>query len=220
MTDPTIDECRFFERKDNVVQLLRSHVNKLLESYDIEVIHATASFIDDQTVKLSSSKEDYIKRFDRVIIATGSVSQTLPGFEFNGTTILDSNQLLSLNKIPKSIIIGGGVIGCEFACYLNACGCKVTMVEAQSRILPECDVSISQALTQIFKKRGIDIHTNQRVSLREQQHDQIMLTGDGIDLNASCVLLAIGGPNTALLDLDNAHVDLDSRGFIHVDQPV
>ncbi|MBF0377956.1 MAG: dihydrolipoyl dehydrogenase [Desulfamplus sp.] len=117
--------------------------------------------------------------YDSLIIATGTSPLNIGAFPFDGESILSSNHLLSLNEIPKSIVIvGGGVIGCEFACILSALGSSVTVVEAMSRLLPlpSVDESCSTTLQREMKKRKIKVITDKVVEKAEKRDGKLILT--------------------------------------------
>ena len=101
---------------------------------------------------------------DKIIIATGSSPAQVPAFPFDGKMIISSTDALKLTDIPKNIlIVGAGIIGCEFACIFNALGSAVTVVEILPRVLPLEDVEISKLLEREMKKKHIQIHINKTI---------------------------------------------------------
>jgi len=144
-------------RKDLVVTRLRSGIETLFKANKIDLVRGNARFGGPNTVTVNG--EDYSA--SNVIIATGSRPMALENLTFNDTDILSSDGILNLKELPKSItIVGGGVIGCEFASLFNALGSKVRIVELMDRILPAQSKEISRKMETIFKKRGIDVHTS------------------------------------------------------------
>jgi dihydrolipoamide dehydrogenase len=154
-----------------------------------------------------------------VILATGSYSRTLPGLEIGGR-ILTSEQALELSEVPASVIVlGGGVIGVEFASVWRSFGADVTIVEALDHLVPAEDPSLSKGLERAFRKRGIAYSLGIRFAQATQTPDAVTVTlEDGKTFDADYLLVAVGrGPATAGLGFEEAGVALD-RGFVTVDE--
>lgn len=161
---------------------------------------------------------DDLYRGTDVILATGSYSRTLPGLEIGGR-ILTSEQALELSEIPgRVVILGGGVIGVEFASVWRSFGAEVTIVEALDHLVPNEDVTASKALERAFRKRGIASSLGVRFAGATQTADQVTVTlEDGKTFDADYLLVAVGrGPATAGLGYEEAGVTLD-RGFVVTD---
>ncbi|MFG6401457.1 dihydrolipoyl dehydrogenase [Microbacterium sp. P04] len=161
---------------------------------------------------------DDLYRGTDVVVATGSFPRTLPGVEIGGR-ILTSEQALDLAEVPGSVIVlGGGVIGVEFASAWRSLGAEVTIVEALDRLLPTDDATVSKALERAYRKRGIAFTLGSRVETVAQTADAVTVTLDnGTVLSADYLLVAIGrGPSTSGIGLEEAGVALD-RGFVHTD---
>ncbi|MDE6298919.1 MAG: FAD-dependent oxidoreductase, partial [Muribaculaceae bacterium] len=153
----TVDFSKIMERKEKVVDTLREGIETLLKQSKVNVVNARACFKDKNTVEAAG--ETYTA--DNIIIATGSKSKSLPipGHEIE--EVYDSSRLLKISSLPKSLtIIGGGVIGMEFASIFNQLGCEVTVVEFMKQILPPFDSDIAKRLKQSLSKKGIKIHTS------------------------------------------------------------
>ncbi|MBF0211487.1 MAG: dihydrolipoyl dehydrogenase [Desulfamplus sp.] len=174
------DMTAIMARKKKIVEMQQKGIASLLQHAKVKVEkgrgyikgNGVVAVIDDQ----GSEKETL---FDRLIIAVGTAPLNIPAFAFDGESILSSNHLLSLTKIPESIVIvGGGVIGCEFACILSALGSTVTVVEAMSRLLPlpSVDELCSATLQREMKKRKIKIITDHVVQKAEKQDGKLILT--------------------------------------------
>lgn len=161
---------------------------------------------DGQTQKLEAAK---------VLLATGVVSRPMPGFPFNGTTVIGSREALVLEKQPKSIIIiGAGAIGVEFAYFFNAFGTKVTLVEMMPNILPLEDEESSRAVEKAFAKQGIQVLTGTKVVKTEAGKDGVKISVEGKKpetLEAEVCLVAIGVQ--ALLP-PGLSLQLTPRGYI------
>lgn len=153
-----------------------------------------------------------------VILATGSYSRSLPGLEIGGR-ILTSEQALALDVIPERVLIlGGGVIGVEFASVWRSFGAEVTIVEALPHLVPNEDIAMSKGLERAFRRRGIQYSLGLRFQTATQDDSSVTLTlEDGTEFTADYLLVAVGrGPATADLGFEEAGVRLD-RGFVTVD---
>jgi len=150
---PRIILSKAQERKNRIVEDLRRGMSLILKGVDLFL--AEARFTAPDSLALSTGvtlKSKY------VIIATGSVPIELPGLAFDAKKIISSEELLDFNQLPQSLlVIGGGVIGCEFACLFSALGSKVTLVEKTGQLLPGEDTDISRRLESTLKKKGIEV---------------------------------------------------------------
>ncbi len=151
----------------------------------------------------------------RILLATGVVSREMPGFPFNGKTVIGSKQAMVLPELPKDIVvIGAGAIGIEFAYFFNAFGSKVTVVEMQPNILPVEDAEVSQGLQKSLTKQGIKILTGTKVDKAEVTHKGVKLAlsgGASETIEASVALVAIG---VSPLLPAGLKVALDPKGWI------
>jgi len=215
----SIDIDIIHERKNSVVESLVMGVEKLLKANGIEVFRGTATFINKNELQVDlSTGESQVLTANNVIVATGS-EPSIPNFE--GTDlegVFTSKEMLEFSNIPDNLaIIGGGVIGLEFASVFNALGSKVTVIEYGPSILGHLDKDISKRLSGMLKKSGIDILTNTKVTSISQGNDILVVTGEGaksdVLLNADNVLIASGRkPVTRGLNLDGIGVDYTDRG--------
>ena len=207
-------------RKDNVVKKLRNGIGALLKSNKIEIIKGEAKLKSRHEIEVSSGKNKEIIKSKKIILATGSEPAKPGFFPFDGKKVLDSTDLLKITKLPKSIIIvGGGVIGCEFANILNTFSVKVTVVEMLDRLLPLEDKDISKAVTKKFKDAGIDVITGVAI-------ENIKITANGVGgkiqgkpLSAQMMLVGVGRAlNTKNIGLEDAGVKLDKIGAVIVNE--
>lgn len=162
---------------------------------------------------------DDLYRGTDVVLATGSYTRTLPGLELGGRVIA-SEQALELSEIPsKVVVIGGGVIGVEFASIWHSFGAEVTIVEALDRLVPNEDPALSKALERAFRRKGILAKTGVKFSSVEQTDAAAVVTlEDGSTVEGDYVLVAVGrGPATAGLGYEEAGVAID-RGFVTTDE--
>ncbi len=207
-------------RKNAVVEQMADGVSTLLQSYGVEVIRGEASLEGAGQVRVG---KDIIEA-DRLLIATGSESirpANLPGVDLPG--VLNCEELLDCRQIPERLlIIGGGVIGMEFACIFQAFGSRVTVLEALPRPLAFLDQEIARRMGALFKRQGIAIKPGVKVESIVKQGDKLLVTaGDKkgtSQYEADLLLLAVGrSPATARLNLEQLGVKTE-RGFIQVNQ--
>jgi dihydrolipoamide dehydrogenase len=207
------------ERKDRIVKNLVKGVEKLLADHRVEVLKADARLTAPDTVAVSGQE---IKTRN-ILLATGSIpaSLPLPGAELDG--VVDSTALLEINKVPPRLaIIGGGVIGLEYACIFNAFGSQVTVIEYLPAILGLLDGEIGKRMGVFLKKQGITVHTGTALEKIEKNGNELVLTANGkkgdLSIAADLVLLAAGRrPWTAGLELEALGIATDAHGFIKVD---
>ncbi len=162
---------------------------------------------------------DDLYRGTDVVIATGSYSRTLPGLEIGGR-VLTSEQALELDEIPSRVaVLGGGVIGAEFASMWRSFGAEVTIIEALDHLVPAEDETASKSLERAYRKRGIDLRLGTRFASVAQSADAVTVQlEDGTAVEADYLLVAVGrGPATSGLGLEEAGVGLE-RGFIRTDE--
>ena len=216
------------ERKERIVKTLVSGVEKLLADYGVEVIKGNATLLDRSTVAVGQGTcplvpEQKIKAA-RILLATGSTSASLPitGLELNG--VVDSTSLLQISEVPPRLaIVGGGVIGLEFACIFNSFGSQVTVIEYLPAILNLLDREISKRMGVFLKRQGITVHSSAAVEKVEQNGNELLLTAKGkkgdITIPADLVLVSAGRrPLTTGLNLETMGIATDEHGFIKVDE--
>jgi len=210
----TVDMNVVQNRKDEIVSGLRAGIAKLLKGYGIEVIRGEAKFVNGLLEVDGSPFET-----ERVMIATGSEWVNLPSLPIDGEKIVTSDEALSWNEIPESLlIVGGGVVGCEFACMMNAFGSRVTIVEAMKSILPPVESAVSRLLARSMKKSGISVITSEMVEGASVDGDLVrakLSNGDEIEVDK--IIVAVGRKaRTKGLGLESAGVELTEKGFIKV----
>ncbi len=231
-----LDMQKLMARKQKVLSTQIKGIEGLLAHHKISLVRGSARI--DGPGKVSATGPDgqvEAWEWDRLIIATGSEPFSVPAFPFDGRRILSSNHILAIEKVPESIlIVGGGVIGCEFACILSAMGTKVTVVEALDRMLPlpSVDAGCSKVLEREMKKRKIKFYVNRVVESIEHNDDGLTATigpspfaenlkdKDKVPLTATVAqaLVCIGrSPNTRDIGLSTIGLDTDPKGWIPVD---
>ena len=219
---PTVDMAAAQVRKQKIVEQLHKGVGKLLEGRKVTVIDGWGSLGPDRTVTVSGGESGKTTlSAEYVILATGSVPRTLPGFEVDGERIMTSDELLSITELPnRAAIIGGGAIGLEFASMLADLGSEVTVLEALPQILMGADDDVVKMLVRAFKKRKIEIKTGIAVGGCRSSGSGVELDIDGGDpLAVDVVVVCVGRrPFTDGLGLDDAGVEVDDGGYIEVDE--
>jgi len=212
----SVDFNKIMARKDGVVATLRDGVTGLLKSAKVNVVEEYASFKDANTI--IAGGEEYTA--DDIIIATGSTSKSLPIPGHDLECVMDSTDILSIDHIPESLtIIGGGVIGMEFASIFNSLGSKVTVIEFMKQILPPFDTDIAKRLKQSLSKKGIEIITSAAAkSINRTDDCRIRVVyeakGKEAEVESSDLLMAVGrAPRVAGFGLENAGVEFSPRGI-------
>ena len=178
------------QRKKNVVQALVGGVEGLLRGSKVTVLKGNATFVDTHTIDVSGKKVS----FENCIIATGS-SVMIPSFikQEGKNTILTSREALELDTVPSSIaIIGGGVIGVEFAYLFNRLGCKVTVLELMENILPMVDEEVSGMAKKRMQKDGVTFHMGAKVHTVNNNTVLFEQAGKQESVKAECILMAVG----------------------------
>jgi dihydrolipoamide dehydrogenase len=207
------------DRKNSVVEKLRGGIGGLLKNAGVAVFTGSASFIDRKSIALETSdgKKERVSA-EKFIIASGS-EPVVPGFIPKSKRIITSTELLSIKEIPGSLLVlGGGVIGCEFACLFAELGTKVTVVEMMTNILPLQDKELSKVLAREMKAHGIEIFTG--APLEKIAADAKAVSGivGGEKLSADYMLVSIGRvPVSNSLNLKAAGVVANEKGWIPVD---
>jgi dihydrolipoamide dehydrogenase len=221
----TPDFGRMMERKDGVVTRLRENVEVLLKKAGVELLRGTGKLAGPGAVVVESAAGaegagPMTVEADRIIIATGSEPARLPMFDFDHPNILTSTEALMLDKVPESLlIVGAGVIGCEFASFYQELGAKITMVEMLPQMLPLEDLRLAKQFQSTYRKRGIQVLLKTKVeSISEYADDHVTAKlSDGSEVTAEKILVSVGRkPNTAGLGLETAGVEVDGRGYVVV----
>ncbi len=208
----TPDAGALFGHKEEVVSSLVSGIERLVAKRKIDLVRGTGLLAGGGKIEIEGA-ETVAGR--NILVATGSSEVELPGLEFDGERILSSRDILGLGRIPRSlVIVGGGVIGCEFASIMGAFGAKVTVVEMLPRIIATEDGQISRYLQSFLKKRGIAFHLGTKVVGAEAREDSVVCRlENGEELEAECVLVSVGRrPNVEGSGLDRAGVAYGREG--------
>ena len=213
------------KRSRQVSNRLTKGVDFLMRKNEIEVHKGTARLTAKDTLQVMDADGQTSElKAKNIVIATGASPFIIPGVEVDGKQVLTYKEAILQEHLPKSVlIIGAGAIGAEFATIWNAYGVPVTLVEMLDRVLPNEDEEVSQELAKAFKKKKITVKTSSKVTGVERLKDSVQIKVEGESgeetLEADQVLMAVSFiPNSQDLGLEEVGVDLDSRGFIEIDE--
>lgn len=214
---------KIMEYKTDTVNKLCQGVEQLLKSNKVTLIQGKAVLEKDRTVTVTSDSNTEIYKADKIVLATGSKPSLLPIPGIDSEGVMTSDDLFNLTEAPESlVIIGGGVIGVEFASIFSSLGTKVTILEALPNILGNIDKDITQNLKLILKKRGVDIHTSVKVQKIEKNGNELICTytekEKDIEIKGQYVLCAAGRiPNTDGLFGEGVSISME-RGRVITDE--
>lgn len=217
--NPKIDFSISQTRKQKVVDQLWKGLSGLMKSRKIETLEGTGKYLGGGRVEVSNGQ---VIEGQNIILAAGSVPRSIPGFDVDGKIVMTSDEVLSLETLPSSVVvIGGGAIGCEFASMMSDLGAQVTVLEALPQILPGVDKDVVDVVAKSFRKRGIAVHTGVAVSGNTPNSDGRGTTvhyGDNESISVDAVIVSVGRrPNSDDLLGGEATVAVDQRGFVTVD---
>jgi len=216
-TKLTVDLAKMMERKDKIVETLTSGINMLLKRNKVSSFVGRGQLLGNGQVQVSTGD---LLTGKHILIATGSQPMMLPGIEYDGEWIGDSTTALSFTSVPKHlVVIGGGYIGLELGSVWSRLGAQVTILEGTDRILPGLDGEIAKLARRIFEKQGLQFKTSMWVeSVTRSDRQCVVKCKDQPAIVCDRVLVSAGrSPNTKNIGLDRAGVNLDSRGFVEVD---
>jgi dihydrolipoyl dehydrogenase len=218
----TVDVPAMHKYKDKVVLSNAKGVEYLFKKNKVTLIRGRGTLLGGGKVQVEAEDGKQVLQSKSIVLATGSVIRGLPGVEFDGKRVINSDHALSLPKIPTSmIVLGAGAVGVEFASIYASFGTRVTVVELLPRLIPIEDAALGAELERAFKKRGLAVHTGTKVEKVVAGNDVVTVTaakdGKPVELQAEVLLVAIGRrPLTENLGLEAAGVKTD-RGFVEVD---
>ncbi|UCG76018.1 MAG: dihydrolipoyl dehydrogenase [Gemmatimonadota bacterium] len=214
------------DRSRAISEKLTKGIGFLFKKNGVEPVFGQARLTPERDVVVDGGDADGDRRIldaRQVIIATGSVMKTFPGFELDGERVIGSREALALKELPRRlVVVGAGFVGVEFADIFNAFGVEVTLVEALETLVPLEDPEIGKALARSFKKRGMAIHTGTKVKQLDRDASPMILTVESARgeerIETDVVLMAVGRqPVTEGLGLEEAGVTV-ADGFISIDE--
>ena len=212
-----LDFPAFMARKERVTTRLRDGVAQLLKGRKVDVVAGRASLAGPGRLALDDGRA---LEGDAVILATGSEPVRLPVFDWTDPRVMTSDELLAIDHVPPRLaVVGGGVIGCEFASVFTRLGSAVTVVEMMDQLLPGEDKRTGRSLQQAFKKAGIAVVLKTAVEGVAAAADGLALRlADGREVAADVVLVSVGRrPVSRGMGFEEAGVTIDERGFVVVD---
>ena len=201
--------------KDGVISKLHKGLQGLVKSRNITYIEGHGKLVAKDTIEVNGQRITG----KNIILATGSYARSLPGLEIDGVKVMTSDHATKLDYVPKSVIVlGGGVIGSEFASVWKSFGSDVTIIEGLPHLVPLEDESSSKQLERAFRKRGINFELGTRFKSHEVKADGVTVTlEDGKTFTAEILLVAVGrGPVSANLGYEDQGITMD-RGYVLVD---
>ena len=221
-SQPIVEFAVSQDRKNRIVGQLHKGLSGLLRQRKVTVFAGVGRLLAGKTVEVTAAGGEVTLLAGRdIVLASGSVPRTLPGFDVDGRYVLTSDELLDLRALPRSMaVIGAGAIGCEFASMLADLGARVTLLEALPKILPGCDQDVANVVVRSFTKRGITVRTGVKVTGHEPAGDHTAVVfEDGERLEVETILMSIGRrPLSDGLVGEGTAVEIDERGYVRVDE--
>ena len=218
---PQLDFATSMARKQKVVDQLHKGLSGLLKGRKVTVVEGTGALGPDRTVTVTATDGTTSElQGDHVILASGSVPRTIPGFDVSDV-VFTSDEVFQMDTLPGRVaVIGGGAIGCEFASMMSDLGSEVTILEALPQVLPGVDRDVVEVVLRSFKRRKIDVRTGVKVTgHRPGEHGTTVSFGDDDTLAVDAVVVSVGRrPLSDSLGLDGTAVAVDDRGFVVVDE--
>lgn len=218
-----LDFSKVQEFKNGVVDRLTGGVEGLLKGNKVDIVYGEAYFVDANKLKVMDEKNSQTYEFKNAIIATGSRPIEIPGFKF-GKRVIDSTGALSLEEVPKKlVVIGGGYIGTELGTAYANFGSEVTILEGSKDILGGFEKQMTQPVKKNLKKKGVTIVTQAMAKGAEETDSGVKVTyeakGETHEVEADYVLVTVGrAPNTDELGLQELGIKMSDRGIIEVDK--
>lgn len=208
------------KRKDKVLAGLRGGIGSLFKGRKVTLFQGVGKLDGKGKVAVLSDQGPATAiTADKVILATGSVPVRIPGWPNDPAVVCTSDEAVHWKELPKKLlIVGGGVIGCEFACMMQAFGVEVTIVEMMPGLLPGIDAELGAALATIFKKRGITLYLDVKVNDMKLAGGTVTAhLSNGKQVEADRVLVSVGRkPNTKDVGLETVGIETSPRGFVKV----
>jgi len=212
---------QMMERKNKIVHQVIRGVHYLLDYNKVKLIKGKASFLNSQEIEVKTDKGEEKIKGKKIIIATGSEPSLIPNIDISHPLILTSREILELKELPETLlIVGGGVIGCEFAYIFNELGVKITIAEMMEHILPMEDKRISLLIERTFHQKGIEIFTKTKLKKIKEYGEKIKAELDnGKEITIEKALICTGRkPKTHNLHLENTGLRINPRGYILVNK--
>src|SRR5512140_819710 len=219
--DSNLSVREFMHREHIVVGNERRQVTQKLDAHGVKRYRGQASFVDAHTIHIKNAHHGEDIRGELILIATGSSPYDPPEIPFDGKLIFNSDTILHLTRIPKTMVVmGGGVIGTEYASIFAALGVHVTLVEAKDRLLGFVDMEIIDRLMGQLKGIGVDVLLNETMKSVQADDHHVTMTLEKAGRNVYDIALIAAGrqSNTQALGLEKIGVKLGQRGLVLVDE--
>lgn len=220
----SVDLSKMNNWKNSIITTLEHGISTLLEKNGIEIIEGKAHFKDKNTIAVSGQSDIETISFKSAIIATGSSSLEIPNFQYDGEHIISSKEALELQEVPKKlVIVGGGYIGTEMGTVYGKLGTEVHILEGGSHLIPQLDGEIVDVVAKTINKFNVKCHYKAKANHCEITQQGVRVHFSSQDANdqtidADKVLVVVGRkPNSNNLNLEDAGVEVDEKGFITVD---
>lgn len=213
--DVSFDFGRMMERKDEIVLQMRGGVEGACKRKGVTVVKGTGR-VDGETVVVG----DQVFPYDQLVVAVGTEPSGLPGFDMDHPAVLTSDDILHLEAVPSSmVVVGGGVIGCEFASLFAPLGCEITVIEVLPRILAGIDKRTADQFQRLMEKEGVTVLTGQQATISDYRDDGVTVTlADGATIDAEKLLVSVGRRSLAGdVGLEDIGVEVSDRGIVTVD---
>ncbi len=223
---PDITVADFMFRERSVVEAEWQQIAENFARHQVTVLQGDGRLLDPHTVEVSRYREKPLRiNAEVILLATGSHPRRPAGFPFDDQIVVDSDSILTLANIPaRMLVLGGGVIGCEYAAIFAALGARVTLINERHRLLERLDHEASEALrSELTRRLGVQVFMNAvATDVRVEGDDKkvgVVRLADGTELVADCVLVAVGREGaTESLGLDDVGVRTNEQGFVLVDE--
>jgi NAD(P) transhydrogenase len=220
--EPDVTVARLLDRKDAVVRSETARIHANLARHGIELVHGTARLAGPHDVEVRGPEGD-VRRLEAqvVLLATGSSPHRPPGIPYDDEDVHDADGILRIGRLPATLaVIGGGVIGCEYACMFAALGVEVHLLDPRAVLLPFLDAEMGERLAAAMTALGVRLHLERELDevVRVRDRLTVALTS-GETIGADAVLVAAGrSGNTAGLGLQDVGIEVDRRGYVVVDE--
>ncbi len=212
----SFDFPKMMERKEGVVLKMRQGVEGAAKRKGVTVVRGEGR-VDGDAVVVDGERYP----FDHLVVSVGTEPSGLPGYDMDHPAVLTSNEILRLEAVPESmIVVGGGVIGCEFASLFAALGTKITIVEILPRLIAGIDNRTASQFQKLLEKDGVAIHLGRQAEISDYRDDGVTVTlDDGTEISAEKLLVSVGRRSQAAgIGLEEAGVEVTERGHVIVDE--
>jgi dihydrolipoamide dehydrogenase len=221
VSSPKLDFKETMARKNRIIEMQINALQYNFKRNNIEIIKGNGEIFAGNKIAVKTDDHQEIEiEAKNIIIATGSSASNVKPFDLSEKGVMDNAGMLSIEEIPESLlIVGGGVIGSEFANIFSSFGTKVTIVEMLPRILSTEDEEVSKVIHKVFEQKGIDIFTDTVIEKVEKSGGSFICTSSGGEsINADKVLISVGRkPNSSGIGIEKVGLEVDQKGYIKTD---